>query len=243
MNASFLNLLVLILALMLASCEQNAFFDAGENTSHTFSVDTFYTLEVKDIFEIELQNADENKIIAFGGSNLLPNLNFYVIENKLFLENNNKYDWSRQYEKIKLILQSTSLNHINVRIPCKITTAEPFRGEKLSIIDWEKFSEMDIEVDVKQFRFGVSSDNAGIYKFSGMAESVKLRPWGSCFVYAESLLSKRASITHSSIGDCFVNVSDKLDIEIDETGTIYYQGNPEVNILHKSAGHIVWLQY
>ncbi len=224
-------------------CEKQAFFNAGDFRTKTFEIDTFYTLEVNAIFEIELQNSDKNRVIAEGGSNLLKNLDFYNQGNKLFLKDNNKFDWSRKYDKIKLTLQTTSLNHINIRIPCEITTSSPFKTNRLSIIDWEKFSEIDIEVDVKEFRFGVSSDNAGICKVSGNAETVRLRPWGSCFIYADELISNHASITHSSIGDCFVNATEKLDITIDEDGTIYYAGNPEVNVIHKSAGQIVSLQH
>lgn len=235
-------LLVLTLFVVFG-CEKNAFFDAGDVATKTFEVDTFYTLEVNAIFEIELQNSDKNMVIAEGGSNLLGNLDFYNQGNKLFLKDNNKFDWSRKYDKIKLTLQTTSLNHINIRIPCELTTSSTFKGNSLSITDWEKFSEIDIEVDVKEFRFGVSSDNAGICTVSGHAESVRLRPWGSCFIYADELVAKRASITHSSIGDCFVNANENLDISIDENGTIYYAGEPEINIIHKSAGNIVSLEH
>lgn len=223
-------------------CEKQAFFNVGDVRVKTFEIDTFYTLEVNAIFEIKLQNSDKNRVIAEGGSNLLNNLDFYNQGNKLFLENNNKFDWSRKYDKIKLTLHTTSLNHINIRVPCELTTSSPFIGNKLSITDWEKFSEIDLEVDVKEFRFGVSSDNAGICRVSGNAESVWLRPWGSCFIYADELISNHATITHSSIGDCFVNATKKLNITIDESGTIYYAGDPEVNIIDKSAGQIVSLQ-
>lgn len=240
MNVIHLLLSVWVITL-LSACEKKAFFDAGEPSVKQFHVDTFYVLEVDDIFEIELQNAEENMVVAYGGANLLENLHFYNEGDRLHLTNTNKFDWSRKYNKIKLVVKTTDLTKINIRIPCKIITRTPFVSDQLRIVDWEKFSEVDIEVDVNEMGMFVSSDNAGIYTIRGKAGHARFRPWGSCFMYAHELIAKTARVTHSSIGDCYVNASDKLEIEIDENGTIYYAGKPELIINKNTAGRIMQL--
>jgi hypothetical protein len=231
-----------ILTFIFFGCDDQAFFDSGEQSTKIFSVDTFLTLEVNDIFEIELQNSDENKIIAEAGVNLLDNLNFYNKNDKLFLEDNNTYAWSRSYNKIKLIIQTTSLQHINIRIPCKITTKSTFSSEKLAVIDWEKFSELDLDVNVDNFKMHVSSDNGGIYKISGYAGFASIRPWGSCFIYADELVTERADVYHRSTGDCFVHAKQHLDIKMEENGILYYKGMPEINIQSHTKGKIISLE-
>ncbi len=220
-------------------CEKSPFFNAGEETSFLIELEDFSILEIHDIFEITLHNSEENYLKVHTGENLLSKLNIYVEDGKLFLKDGNKYNWSRNYDKIRIDLYTSDLSRINIRSSVSIHTQSVFKTELLSIVDFEKYSEIDMELEVNSFSIFVSSDNAGMYTFKGSAASASIRPWGSCFIYADELKISRASVRHSSIGDVHLFVTEQLKVSMDEKGRLFYKGNPEVVIENQTRGTII----
>ncbi len=225
--------------LLLSACEDNGFFQAGEETSLLVDVENFSILEIYDLFEINIHNSEDNYLEVRTGENLLSKLDLYVEEDKLYLKDDNKYNWSRNYEKVKIDIYTSNLSRINIRSSVSITTTSIFYAETLSIVDYEKFSEIDMEIEVDKFNFFVSSDNAGIYTFRGSAHTASFRPWGSCFIYADNLKVSEARILHSGIGDIYLFVTALLNISIDEKGRLFYKGNPKLIIENQTNGAII----
>jgi len=241
LNFYISHIIIFMLVIISSACEKAPLFNGGEETSFLIELEDFYILEIHDIFEITLHNSDENYLYVHAGENLIQKLDFQVKDGKLYMKDGNKYSWSRNYEKIKIDLYTSDLSRINIRSSVLINTSTSFHAETLAITDYEKFSEVDMEIQVNSFRFFVSSDNAGIYTFRGTASSAFIRPWGSCFVYANDLKIARANVNHSSIGDAHLFITEELKVSMDEKGRLYYRGNPNVVIEKNTAGAIIAL--
>jgi hypothetical protein len=83
----------IILLFFLFSCN-DALFNAGSIITKNIEISDFDEIYVEDIFEIFLIQDTVCKIEAKGGSNLLPNLEFNINENKkLTINDNNSARW------------------------------------------------------------------------------------------------------------------------------------------------------
>jgi hypothetical protein len=108
------------------------------------------------------------------------------------------------------------------------------------LVDWGKFTDLDVCLDVNTFYIAVSSDDYGIYKLRGKANYGDFTARGSIFVYAGDMEIKNCNVYTKSIGDFYLNVSEKLTANLVSTGNIYYKGNPEVVVeSQKSGGKVI----
>lgn len=229
MNRS-LNLEVpLIIALLLTfiSCEKGAFFNAGEIVSREVLLqENISTIEANTMSEITLVQDTVNKAIITCGANLQPDIDIYVKEDILHINNTIKYSWSRSYEKIKLELHLISIPLINVRMPTYITTRDTFKANDFFLVDWGTFTELDVTLDVKNCAIDVSSDEFGHFTVKGKAINARFNGLGSSFIYADGLQAQNCTVNQLSIGDIYVNVSNELTVMIESTGRVFYYGNP-----------------
>lgn len=226
-----------------SSCRKDALFDAGKTTTREISInDDFNGIEVKQMFDIVLANDTVNRIYVTCGENLQPQMDIYVKDGILYLDHHIKYNWSRNYEKTKLILRLNHFPRINVRKPEYITTLDTLKTNVFDYVDWEKFTEMDVTLNVTQCNIGMSSDNFGHYTIRGKATNATLWGWGSTFLYGEDMNIENCYIKHRGIGDLYVNVSNSLTVSLEATGNVYYKGNPTITIeQHLSTGKLIRL--
>lgn len=233
---------IVLFVLLLAGCEKSALFDAGPGSAKEFVFDgDISTIEVKQIFEITLVKDTVNKVIAIGGDNLLKQLDFRLKDQTLYLDHSIKYNWSRPYEKIKLELHVRSFDLMNIRESIKLSTRGQFKSENFSFIDWSKFSEVDVDVDVQTCNIIMTSDNFGSFKVKGKAINAEVWGWGSCFVHADSLVAENCHVLHRGIGDVYVNATNQLSIALESSGNVYYAGTPKTITLERqhSSGRLI----
>lgn len=240
---AYSNILIAILLLIsIVSCEKNAFFDAGNIISQEILLDKkISSIEVNTMLDITLVQDSINKAIVTCGENLLPDINIFVKDDILHLNNTLKYNWSRSYERVKLELHLISIPQLNIRKPAYITTRDTFKTNEFFLIDWGEFTEVDVNIDVNSCTIDVSSDDFGHYKISGKAVSATFYGKGSSFIYANELRTQNCTVKQLSIGDIFINVSNELRVSLLSSGNIYYSGNPNNVVIDKrcSIGKLI----
>lgn len=218
--------LFFVIILINTSCIDEALFDRGEMVTDTIDLPDFSTIEAKNTFEIELVTDTSNKLLVTCGENLQPYIKIKVVDGILYLDHDIKNNWSRKYEKVKLKLYSKPFGRVNVWKPVKIFNTTPYKGPAFTFVDFMKYSELDLDLDVDYCRIAMSSDNFGNYKVKGWAREAELWGWGSCTVHAESLLVNNLYVLHRGMGNVHVNAIDNLSVSIQFTGNVYYYGNP-----------------
>jgi len=213
--------------LTLIACEKGALFNSGEVVSREVLLqDRISAIEANTMSDITLVQDTVNKVIITCGTNLQPDIDLFVKEDILHINNSIKYTWSRSYKKIKLELHLISIPTLNIRMPTYITTRDTFKTESFFLVDWGMFTELDVTLDVNNFGLDVSSEGFGHYTVKGKAVNATFNDWGSSFFYADGFIVQNCIVNQRSIGDVYINVSDELSVSIETTGRVFYYGNP-----------------
>lgn len=219
-------LLIVSILTVFTSCK-DGLFNAGEVVTREVLLDDKISLiEVNSMFDITLVQDTINKALTTCGENLQPDIDIFIKDGTLHINNSIKYSWSRDYEKVKLELHLISIPQINVRKPIYMTTRDTFKTNEFFLVDWGKFTELNVTLDVNNCAIAVSSDNFGHFTVKGKAVNATFNGWGSSFIYAEGLQTQNCTVNHRSIGDTYVNVSNTLNVTIETSGKVYYYGNP-----------------
>jgi hypothetical protein len=218
------------------SCSDDSLFNSGVVKTKVIDISKFTTIEVESIFEIELVSDTIYRIYVTGGENLQPLIKTEVKEEVLYLSHTIKNNWSRNYEKVKLKIHTRPFSRINVRKPVKIFNNDIYKGNEFSLVDFGKYCELDMNVDVDNCLVAMSSDNFGRFKVKGNAGYAQIWGWGSCVVRADSLVTGNCYVLHRGIGNVYVNVTGNLDVLLQFSGNIYYKGLPAVINVQDSSG-------
>lgn len=216
-----------LLIIHLISCEKNALFNAGDIVSKEIALqDRISAIEVNSMLDITLVQDSINKAIVTCGENLMSDIEIFVEDGVLHLDNSIKYNWSRNYHKIKLELHLISIPQLNIRKPVYISTRDTFRTKEFFLIDWGKFTELDVTLNVSGCWIDCNPDDFGHYTIRGKAVNATIYSKGSAFIYAKDLIVKNCIVKQLGIGNIYINVTDELRASIFSSGNIYYRGNP-----------------
>jgi len=72
----------------------------------------------------------------------------------------------------------------------------------------------------------------------GMADELEAKISGSGQINAEDFKVSECSAIISGSGNCRIAVKDELDAKISGSGSVYYKGNPEVNVISSGSGGV-----
>lgn len=227
-------ILLLLFFLSGFSCIDEALFNSGATLTRTTPVPAFSTIEAESTFDIEIVRDTVTKIVVTCGEHLHPFINISVKDDILYLSHDITNNWSRKYQRVKLEIHTGPFSRINVRHPVRIFNNDVYKGEAFAIVDFGKYCELDMTVDVDYCVVAMSSDNFGQFKVRGKAVHAQIWGWGSCSVKADSLLTDNCSVLHRGIGNVYVNTSGQLDVSLESSGNVYYSGNPsKINIIQR----------
>jgi len=221
------NYLFILLIFLITSCD-DALFNAGSIITKNIEISDFDKIYVEDIFEIFLIQDTVCKIEAKGGSNLLPNLEFNINDDKkLTINDNNSARWSRDYKKIELYISVDTLRFLELNAPSKIVSQNTLITPELKIYSITDFAEIEIDLVCNNCYVVNSGTSGGIINLSGETNSFTFWARASLQINAENFIANYVTVKTESIGDCSINVNKELSVEILRSGNIYYKGNPE----------------
>lgn len=227
---------IILVIFLYTSCTKDALFDAGREKTKIISLQDFSVIEAENTFEIELVSDTVNQVYITCGENLFESIHINVSDGVLHMNHNISQNWSRKYKKVKLELHTKPFQRINIRKPIKFFNRSAYVGASFSLVDWGKFSEVDVQVNVDYCLIAMSSDNFGDFKVKGKAINAEIWGWGSCATRADSLETINCNVLNKGMGDIYVNVKSQLNVSIDFTGNVYYTGNPQEIILQSKKG-------
>ncbi|HEX2935873.1 MAG TPA: DUF2807 domain-containing protein [Bacteroidales bacterium] len=237
-----LYIILTLTVLCFAQCKDEL-FNGGDTVTKEFRIEEpFNNIEITADFDIELVQDTVNKAIVTCGENLMNDVQVTSENNNLTLNHNVKYSWSRDYSKIQVKLHLKSISYINVRKPCHIFTTDTFKTDNFYFVDWNKFTEMDVCLDVYNLYVVMSSDNFGRFTLRGKAVNANLIQWGSAFILADSMRIENCNVEHRSAGDVHVNVAKELKVSLKSIGNVYCSSKPDTVIITEqlSSGKLIF---
>lgn len=173
----FIHLPLVVIIFAGTSCIDEGLFNSGKVVTKSIDLPGYETIEAESTFEIEIVPDSVNKVYVTCGENLHPFMKISVRDNVLYLKHEIKNNWSRKYEKVKLVLHTQPFSRINVRKPVKIFNHKIYKAPSFTIVDFMKYCELDVNVDVDYCLIAMSSDNFGQYRVKGRASNTEIWGW------------------------------------------------------------------
>lgn len=232
----------LFLCFVLQACDK-ALFDAGPETEFAIDIkEPFTMLDFKNIFDVTLVQDTVNKVIVSCGANLQTKVDVKVVDNVLCFDNSVKDIWSREYKHIKLEVHLVKSPSIKIHAPILLRNRGVISGNTFWLCDYDKFSDVNLTLNVKTCSIYMTSDNFGVFTVKGKAEKSDLWGWGSAVVHADSLLTQTCHVKHRGFGQVYVNVTNKLAVSLEFTGNVYCTSKPTSVTIEKqlSTGQLIF---
>ncbi len=216
---------VLIFVLfILVGCKKTDF-----NASIVEELTYFDTIELNDSFDLILAEGNEFAIKITGDAQLIEDVVFEIENSTLKISNERSLKWlTPTKNKITLTITSHPLKLVKANQTCYISTQTPITSEEFGLEFHSKANEANLELNGNVFYYWNNFQCGGKLTLSGQVNFLKIWNFAAVSVDAKDLLAKEAIIENSSLGDCKVYVSEKIDYLIRGIGNIYLLGNPPI---------------
>ena len=193
--------------------------------------------------------SNESKIEITGMSFIVNDYELVQYEDKLVIEHKNP---SRLQEKkiADLILYAPKFEAFTINSVCKIFCKDTLSFDRLNFVINGRAANTTGNLILKgnNLNFRAYGLNKCIMNLSGEVKSVSYVVEGGTIVNAYALNTVKSEIIHKSYANCYVTVSELLDVKIYASGNIYYKGKPQViferieNNLFKATGEMIQLE-
>lgn len=225
--------LIIITIVLFVSCDD--LFNSGDTTTKEYKLEDFSEIYIEDVFDVYLAQDTVCNLTLEGGSNLLSDIDFYIKDGQFHIKNENGSNWSRKYERIAVYISLKNITFLKVDESSNVQSIDTLRLPKITV--WSITDYADISLTIKSNNFYIVNEGTSGGYFTIKGEAINSGMWarGSCIIDASELKTVNTNVQTESIGDCTVNASDKLKVEISRTGNVYYKGNPTLEFINEKA--------
>lgn len=213
------------------SCKKENAFDCfksnGSEVSEVRNLPSFKSVEVSNKIDVMILKGSEFKVEVVAGKHIISNISTKVENGDLKIRNNNECNFVRGYKRT--IRVNITLPHLEIIKNDGVGTvrfADDFAQDTLVV---RAESSGDIHVNGTFGQIRTSSHGNGDIYINGRSKSLLVYSNGTNFLYAKGLTVKDyVYIETLSIGDCHIKADSlgQLDYNIQDTGNLYYTGEP-----------------
>lgn len=233
-----------VLLLIIAGCNTLPDFlkNAGETISEERILNNFTAIQINSTFNIEIQEDTLHKVIITGGKNLIPEIETQIKNDTLIIQNNNNWNVVRgPDERITIHVHVDNLRSIEVIQPCYITTVKTLKSDIFGIYFKSDISECTMNVECNTFRFWNCKTSTGKYEFSGTTNYAYFGLHHLGNLFANELHVVNGKVLNNSQGDSHVDIHNKMDVSILNSGNVYYYSSPNEIIVEEisSSGKLI----
>jgi hypothetical protein len=131
---------------------------------------------------------------------------------------------------------------MNIWAPTSLKSLGTLNLPSFILEDWYILSEVDVDINVTNCYLVNSPGHFGTIKAKGKAKYLYLWNRGSCIFHTDSLITPSCDVLQQGQGDIYVNDTGRLHATIEDSGNVYYLGNPtNVTDTQKSSGKLIQL--
>lgn len=221
-----------LLAIGLSSCGKapvcDCFDSAGKPASQVRELPFFNQLIVNDNVNVFISIGNPEQVTIKGGGNLISNIGANVSNGILTLKNNNICNWLRSYKKsaINVYITMPQLTTITNSGYGTVQSQGTLTIDSLVLYTTNSPGDIDLALNSKFINahmFGTAD-----ITLSGQCQTFLTNYFGGTgFIYNNSLVvTNYAFISSNTTGDCYVNCTGTLDVQIYGQGNVYYSGTP-----------------
>lgn len=240
--------LLLIPLLILFSCkkaeDRECAKAAGKQTSLTIPLPSFNKLHIGSKIEVILIQDVENKIVIHGRDNLIKHISYNIDdEGFLKLENKNRCDFLRSYEKnkIKIEVHFVDLNKLLFEGTFDLTTRNIINTDVFDLIIQDGGATVYLNLNCHTV-FIHQGHGYGDTVLSGFCQKAHLRITSNGFAKTTNLtVADELFFISSTPVSSSINVEGaKTTVEINGSGNVIYTGQPlSINYIQHGTGELI----
>ena len=218
------NTLIVMLLISLVACKK-------KDTSYSVTTlpEAFSEVELHSAFDVFLKEDSVFSIKAIGRQDVVEALMFTVNEGILKIEDPRKSEWrTPTSNKVELYITTPPLSKVSTFEACNIKTLTPITSLDFGLVLGGKANEATLDLNCEVFYYWSGSVSGGKITLTGQSKQLKLWNTGLIQIDALNLQTDYALVENKSRGTCEVNVTDKLEYAIFNSGDIILHGNPNV---------------
>lgn len=210
--------------------------------TETRSLPEFTYVEIRNVFDVTLRQADKPGVTINCGEALMPGIKTTFSNDTLIISNENHFDWTRKYRRIELFIETDSLEKITLDEPCNFRTDGVYKQDKLIVWATNNLTEVDIEIETGHFYMVNSWINTGNYRVSGKTEYAYFVINGAANLDASELIAEDMYVEQRSIDDLKIKVNGYLTYGIKNNGNIICYSQPETTEkkFHTGTGELLY---
>lgn len=184
-----------------------------------------------------------NTIIIEAEENIIPLIDVYFRNDKLFIENDDDYKLNLNL-LINITIHHQGISEVDFSGAGSIDLNELISNDNFvlvisgsgnatgsidaSLIEINVSGTGNVSTTIKGNELDASVSGTGNFNFEGEANSGEFSISGVGNVIASELLLDNCYVEILGTGDCYFSVSDFLDVVISGVGDIYYKGDPQI---------------
>jgi hypothetical protein len=232
-----------LMLIVFASCDKDHLFDcfksSGPMESETRQVtQDFNRIDVYNNPEVILTQDSVNSITVEAGGHIISGITTEIENGILTIRNENKCNWMRSYSKtIAVNVHVKNLNLIHHHGSSTISSTNQLQS---GTFDFNVWNSGDIELSVHADSIYSRQHLAvGDITLSGESTYLYVFNKSNAFTYEKNLSAQNSYIVMKGTGDCHVNVSQSMIVEIYDSGNIYFSGSPQISSTVTGSGKLI----
>jgi len=232
----FLSVVFIFVSLIFSSCELTEDMYSGETVTMVYELKKVSVLQFHDNFNIQLIQGSVNKLEVVFGDELIDNIVYTDFNDTLNLYNYTKARWLYNFKTPKLRIHFDTIERIWVYGCCKVWNEDTIKVPELFIWMIDDLDELDVLVKTNYLNVYNSNVNTGNYILKGEVDDLNIWSNAAGYYNASHIIAKDVSVRHCSRRDMRLNVERKLVYCIENSGDIYYKGEPDEIIKGEQLG-------
>ncbi|MFN0174480.1 MAG: GIN domain-containing protein [Saprospiraceae bacterium] len=206
---------------------------SGATVSRTFDMENFSIVYVPDEWsDVTIEKGTHCQVTFEGKENMLEAIDLSTNNDALQFKLNKCF---QGLEKVKVTITMPSLKKLSNLTFNSGVHVRGFKGSTLDISNDES-AKMDFDVDYEKI---ICRMNRGGITLTGKTDDLEAYFYTSAGMEAFGLEAKRASIISNSIWTINVRATEQLSVKINDSGDVYYKGNPTIDATISGSGRLI----
>lgn len=241
------------LSLFLLACQSDSSWDcvkkAGKEVMFEIYPEDFHSVTIIGHLHLTVEQSEETKIEIHTRDNIQDNIDYYVEDGVLYIEEKDNCTWVRDKDYTQVYLQTPQLYNIRNASTGRVTSIGTWEQETLSLIAENHFNSSYynngvFKMNLKLDHLVVLSNGNSHFQLEGEVGKALLEVYaGNARIEAESLELSTAEVYHRGMNHMLLSPKDSIYGKLLNTGDvrIYTQPNyVDVEELHR--GKLIFVE-
>lgn len=237
----YFGLFISFFALMLSSCKKENRCDCikrtGDIIQETRDISGFTQIQTEENVNVFITQDSVSKVIVEAGENIVPLITTKVVGNTLICGNRNRCNWTRSYKKpLNIYVHLPKLTLLEAAGTGNVKSTNTIYTEGLYI---SAVNSGNVEMTIQANQLTTSMHGNVDLTLHGYTHNHDCNVQGTAYLLADDLQTHYTYIHSTSLGQCYVNVTDLLICSLDLKGDVFCYGNPKtVDYKYSNTGRL-----